>query len=325
VTYMNGGRDMHKAMTETSTFMRHRSTVLADHIESQVTDVLINKGKLATVQDAAVKHGYIFQRIFQGFVDTVTWTAAMEKATEQGMSHDEAVRYADSVIRDTQGSSDPTDISTVEAGAPFGRLFTMFYTYFNSQANTALTEIINMKRQYQGAALAGRMFYLYMMFVAVPAASAELIVRGIKGQLPEDDDDDGTVLDDWLAWFVGSQARYLTAMVPIVGQFGNALVGVLGDNEVYNDRISGSPVITVADQAVQAVSETKKAFEGKGDLSRWLQRNLTALGLFTGLPLGQLGKPLGYAADVAEGDAKPDGLTDVVSGVITGPPPANRR
>lgn len=325
ITYMSNPRQLFASMNEASTFMRHRSTVLADHVESQVTDVLINKGRMATVRDAAVRHGYIFQRVVQGFVDTVTWTAAMEKATAGGMSVDEAVRYADSVVRDTQGSNDPTDISSIEASSPFGRMFTMFYTYFNTQANSMLTEVANLRREYSGRELAGRTFYLYMMFVAIPAFAAEAIVKTMKGQLPEDDDDDGTVLDDYLAWFLGSQVRYATAMIPFGGQVLNAVYGSVTDDNPFNDRMTGSPVISTLQSIPDAAKETVNAFEGKGDLSRLVQRNLTALGMLTGLPLGQAGKPVGYVADMLEGDTAPEGPVDLVRGVVAGPPPANRQ
>lgn len=47
----------------------------------------------------------------------------------------EAVRSADAAVRQTQGSFDPESLSNFEAGTPFVRAFTMFYSYFNMQAN----------------------------------------------------------------------------------------------------------------------------------------------------------------------------------------------
>jgi hypothetical protein len=40
--------------------------------------------------------------------------------------------------------------------------------------------------------------------------------------------------------------------------------------------------------------------------------------MITGLPLGQMGKPLGYAADIAQGRVNPESAMDVTRGVISG-------
>ncbi len=46
--------------------------------------------------------------------------------------------------------------------------------------------------------------------------------------------------------------------------------------------------------------------------------SLNALGMVTGLPLGQLGKPLAYAADVATGRAQPEIPVDLIQGALSG-------
>jgi hypothetical protein len=162
------------------------------------------------------------------------------------------------------------------------------------------------------------------MTFAVPSFMAEMIVRGMKGDLPDDDDDDGSELDEWLAWFVGSQVRFGTAMVPWVGQVINSTVNAF-DEKPYNDRLSLSPVIGMAETLAKTPKSIYDAVADVGDVSRAIQNTLTSLGFVTGLPLGQLGKPLGYAADVAEGDTQIDSPLDPLRGVIAGPPPADKR
>lgn len=324
VQYMKNPQAAHEMINEASPFMRYRSTLVAENLQRTVVDILLNRTKFAKVRDAAQTHGYIFQRVFQNWVDGTTWMGAYDKATSEGMTEKEAVRYADSVVRDTQGSTEAEDISGFEAGSANARLFTMFYSYFNTQANLILTEVQNISRKSTGTDKAAKLGYLYLMLYALPSFMAELLVRSLRDDLPEDEDDDGTVLDDWLAWFAGSQARYATAMVPFVGQVINGIINST-DDKPFNDRVSLSPVVSMTETIIRTPKSIYDAVTGDGDASRAVQNTLTSVGFATGLPLGQLGKPIGYGVDVMEGDTDPENIGDVARGIIAGPPPADKR
>ena len=131
-------------------------------------------------------------------------------------------------------------------------------------------------------------------------------------------------MDDWLAWFTGSQLRYATAMVPFAGQVINSAVNAF-DDKPYNDKIALSPVVGMAETLARTPKSIYQAVTDDGDASRSIQNTMTSLGFVTGLPLGQLGKPLGYAADVAEGDTEIDSPLDPLRGIVAGPPPADKR
>ena len=324
VQYMKNPKAAHEKIYEASSFMRYRNTILADNMQKAVIDIVLDTSKYAKVKDAAQAHGYIFQKIFQSWVDGTTWMAAYDNALAKNMNEREAVRYADSIVRDTQGSTSAEDISKFEAGSPMMRLFTMFYSYFNTQSNLILTEVQNIVRTTSGLDRTKKLGYLYLMAFAVPSFMAELIVKGLKDDLPDDDDDDGSVIDDWLAWFTGSQLRYATAMVPFAGQVINSAVNAY-DDKPYNDRIALSPVVSMAETLTRTPKSIYQAVTDDGDVSRAIQNTLTSLGFVTGLPLGQLGKPLGYAADVAEGDTEIDSPLDPLRGIVAGPPPADKR
>lgn len=324
VQFMKNPVVMNQKMMDASPFMRYRNTTLADNLQKSVLDITLDTSKYKKVKDAAQAHGYIMQQVMQTWVDGTTWWASYDKALADGLNEKEAVRFADSVIRETQGSTSATDLSRIEAGPATMRLFTMFYSYFNTQSNLLTTEAQNIVRQTSGLDRTGKLTYLYLMCFAAPAFMAELLVRSIKGTVPDDEDDDGTVVDEWLAWFVGSQFRYVTAMVPWVGQFTNSVVNTF-DEKPYNDRISISPVLSTAETVARAPKSVYKAIADDGDVSRAVQDTLTSIGFLTGLPLGQFGKPLGYAADVAEGDAEVNSIFDPLQGIVAGPPPASGR
>lgn len=324
VQYMKNPRMAHEKVYEASSFMRYRNTILADNMQKAVIDIVLDTSKYAKVKDAAQAHGYIFQKIFQSWVDNTTWMAAYDNALVKNMNEKEAVRYADSIVRETQGSTASEDISKFEAGPATMRLFTMFYSYFNTQANLITTEAQNIVRSSSGLDATKKLGYLYLMTYAIPSFMAELIVRGMKDDLPDDEDDDGMVIDDWFAWFFGSQVRYGTAMVPFIGQVINSAVNAF-DDKPYNDKISLSPIVNMGETLARTPKALYKAVADDGDVSRAVKDGLTSLGFVTGLPLGQLGKPFGYAADVAEGDTEIDSPLDPIRGIISGPPPADKR
>lgn len=324
VDYLRNPAEANKAIYARSPYMQNEMTIMADNLQKSVVDIILNKNKYSRQRDIALEHGYVFQRFFQTWVSNTGWIAAYNQAVEKGMDEKEAVRYADNIVRTTQGSVSATDISQVEAGTATARMFTMFLSYFNNQANLLQTETQNMVRSADRSGLPGRLSYMYLMLYAIPSFMAEFIVKGIKGDLPEDKDGDGWVLDEWLSWFGLSQVRYATAMVPFAGQFANMVLGQF-DDMPYNDRLSVSPVISTLETVGKLAKDVKKAADGRGDLSQTVQHALTTIGLATGLPLGQLGKPLGYAADVVEGDTRVKSPVDVMQGVIAGPPPASGR
>jgi hypothetical protein len=72
------------------------------------------------------------------------------------------------------------------------------------------------------------------------------------------------------------------------------------------------------ESAVRAPKSVYQAIAGEGSWKRGAKDMLTLLGMITRLPLGQLGKPIGYALDVAQGKVEPKGASDVVRGVLSG-------
>lgn len=317
IRYMLNPLESNKYVREMSTMMRVRQNLDDMDISNEITNIVQRKGAYAEVKHLALRHGYIFQRLMQNFVDNVTWMAAYEQYIAKDKTESEAVEYADSIIRTTQGSGAPEDISSLEAGSPGAKLFTMFYGYFNNQSNLITTEARTIMRE-KGWNGSPELFYLYLMTVAVPAFSAELIVKATKDDLPKDDDDDGTVIDDWLKWFGGSQFRYVTAQVPYIGNIINQLVTKTSRKQP-DDRITISPFSTSLETTGRFI--TKQFTGGYTNTPQEVRDFFNTVGFITGLPLGQLGKPASYVVAVKEGKAKPDNIFDFGRGLIVGPPP----
>ena len=308
-----------EAISEKSAFMRNRITSSTIEVQQTIDELLLNPTKYEKARAFASKHGYFLQSGFQNVVDVVTWQAAYEQATEKGEREGEAIRLADSAVRETQGSFAPEDMSRFESGTPFVRAFTMFYSYFNTNANLLGSEFANTHRDMGLREGAGRALYLYTFGFMIPAVLAEAIVRAM-GQGFDDDKDGDVELWEVFAMFFGAQGRFITGMIPGVGPAVMAGANAF-NNKWYDDRISTSPAVSMIESSVRAPHSIYKAIADNGSHKQAIRDTLTAVGMLTGLPVAPVGRPLGYLADIEQGKAQPDGAGDVVRGLITGRQP----
>ena len=260
--YSVSPKQMSDFVKEKSSFMRNdrMSSQIIDVMNS-IDEVLLNPSKYEKVQDFAKRHAYFMQAAAQNVVDVVVWKASYEQAISEGQEETEAVRHADSVIRLTQGSQLPEDISRIEANNAFVRMFLMFFNYFNMQANLLGTEFTKTVREYGFSKKSSpRLLYIYLMGMMIPALIADAIVQLSDGDI--DDEDDGYI-DDFLRWFFGSQGRTATAFVPGGSSVASAFNAL--NDKVYDDRISTSPAISQLEASTIGVIKTAKNTWEDGD------------------------------------------------------------
>ncbi len=314
--YMTNHKEVNETISGKSAFMRNRIFTSQVEIQQTIDDLLLNPSKYEKARDFALKHGYFMQQGTQSIVDKITWLAAYNEGIQNDMNEKESIRHADSVVRETQGSFAAEDISRFEAGTPFMRAFSMFYNYFNMQANLLGTEFQNIATRKLGLKKgAGRALYLYVFGFLIPAYIGDTLIRALISGMP-DDDDDG-YMDEFIAAFFDSQVRAATAMVPIVGPA--VMAGINAWNKKwYDDRITTSPAVSMIESTVRAPYSVYKAISDDGNQKRAVQDTLTAIGMFTGFPAGALGRPIGYIADVMQDKAEPESALDVVRGLVSG-------
>lgn len=322
--YTRNPKGVADAAMALSPFLTNRSNTDIFEARQTITQLTkLNPNAKDQAVDFMRRHAYFMQSALQNVMDVVSWTAAFDQATARGDSQLEAVRFADSVIRETQGTMAPEDISRFETGTPFVRMFTQFAGYFNMMANLNATEVQQVARGIGARKGAGRLFYVYLMGFAVPALIGDAVAKALRGGW-EDEDDDG-YLDDLLAWFFSSQAKFALAAVPVVGQAANAAIGAFTDAP-YDDRISMSPAVSVLESTAGVPAELYQSIvEGESFNRADVRDTLNLLGVLTGTPAGVLSKPAGYGVGVAQGDIKPTGPVDAARGAVTGAPSPESR
>lgn len=313
--YVRAPSEVADQVAALSPFMENRLRNQVFEIRQDIDRLLLNPGRYEQAQAWTAKHGYFLQQAFQNVVDVITWAGAFDQATAEGLNQADAVRAANSAVRETQGSLSPEDISRFESGPAFTRLFTQFQSYFNMMANLTGTELAKVAQEVGLRAGAGRMFYILLLAFLVPAWLSEAIVQGMRGGI-DDEDDDG-YLDEFMAFFFGAPLRTAAATVPVVGQAGMVAYNAF-NRKPYDDRMSTAPAVSMLESAASAPNSLYKAIAEDGNWRRAARDTLTLVTLTTGLPAAALGRPIGYAADVAQGRVDPTGPVDAVRGLVTG-------
>jgi hypothetical protein len=141
---------------------------------------------------------------------------------------------------------------------------------------------------------AQRLFAIYLFGFALTAALSSLLPQLLSGK-GLDADDDGEYLDDIMALFFGSQAATLTAMVPFFGTIIGAAAKRFNKN-VYDDRISVSPLISTIETSLDAVAGVSKKLWTDDDVNeiKLTKDVLTAIGFATGTPVGAFANQAQY-------------------------------
>jgi hypothetical protein len=324
VAYMTSPRQTANMVASMSPFMNELMNSQMFDIQETMNDIVLNPSKFEKAQEWSKKHGYFLQTAFQNSVNIVVWIGAYnqflaEKAggLSQERAQAEAIQEANAAVRITQGSVMPEDISAYEAGTPFYRTLTQFSGYFNSLANVNATEFVRTIREMGWRGGKGKLLYIYMFGIAMPALVSDAIVRSLGGGW-DDDDDDG-YLDVAVDFFFGSQGRLVVAFVPF-GSSAYTLLTTAFNDKPYDDRMTSSPSVSSIEastvgvgKAIVNIADDDKELTGKN-----VRDVMTMLSLVTGIPFSAAGRPVGYLVEVGRGKVEPEGPVDVVRGLVTG-------
>ncbi|HCA51914.1 MAG TPA: hypothetical protein DEP24_02640, partial [Mycobacterium sp.] len=285
-----------QAVWSTSPYMDDRAKNEVAVLNEQMQAILLKPSTFERAQDFSMRHAYFLQTALDNVLSPIVWNGAYNQGLADGMTDADAVRFADSTVRQTQGSTLPEDVSRLETGPAYARVFTQFVGYFNMMANTngtALKQLVGEVGLKKGA---GRALYIVMMGFMAPIWIAEAIALAFRGG-PEDEDDDGW-LDDWLAEVFGmGTLKGLLAQIPIAGQFAVAGLQRFNDNPL-DDRVSLSPAVSLLESSVGAPQSVYKAIVDDGSAQKAIRDVATLVSVATGVPVYGLARPIGYAAGV---------------------------
>ena len=313
-------KQMAAAVSDASPFMASRMENEISAINDAMDAILLDPNLYEKAQAWTRKHAYFMQSAMANTMEPIIWQAGYNAALEKGQSTEQAVRYADGLIRQTQGSTLPEDVSRIETGPAYARMFTQFIGYFNMIANTNGTALKRIAEEEGLKKGAGKALMVVTMGLLIPIWIAEAIAVAMRGG-PDDEDDDG-YLDDWLAAVFGmGTIKGMFAMVPFVGQAANASINRFNGNPA-DDKMSLSPAVSLLEGAVGVPVDVYKLMTDPDRLNkRTAVRDVaSAISILTGLPAVAVARPIGYLAGMSDDKIDPTSGADMARGLLTGTP-----
>lgn len=276
----------YQAVAEKSEMMRDRPM----GYDRDVREITTAMGA-STPLGAIKRNAFILISGMDLFVSVPVWIGAYDKAMAgkvKGIdagNDEDAIAYADSVIRRTQTSGRPQDLARVSRDSELWKQVSMLYGYFSNLYGYTSQQVRAVRT---GETTPPQfLFYMTIMFVAIPILTELLAGR----LLPGDDEDDDETIEEKMGKAVMSN---FAGMFPVVRDVVNYQL-----EPQYGYKLS--PVAS----GMQDVAMTVNApFDGEMTEGEY-RRAVRAMGAIFGLPSSQLVITGDYLADLLSGTEAP--------------------
>ena len=204
------------------------------------------------------------------FTDNLTaapmWLTAYEKQIKAGATEQQAVLYADSLIRNTIGTARRNDVAAIMRGSRVMRLFTTFMSFFNTQYNQWAREANVFLEQRDIVRLTSFVASKWLMFCFFN------LLTSLKNPFDEDDRED--LLKDVISY-------PLTLFGP-VGQVSSEVVKRAAGFKSYGYRFSA--IQSSIDTLLNTTSKARKVVTGEEDVDTLVEPVADLVGLGLGVP-----------------------------------------
>lgn len=281
--------------------MRHRANDLERDLRAAQLKMQGKTGFLNDVRRFAFK-GIAWA---DAAVSIPTWIGAYNQGlAEHGMTDEQAVYYADKMVRDTQGSGAAKDMAAIQRGGPLLKLFTMFYSYFNVFYNRqrSLARDVRDPGVSWGSAVAQTFWLLVLPSLLSPL---------LTGQGPGDD-------EEWAEWAARNVFFGLFTGVPYGRDIANTASNKMAGKPFGDPKLS--PVEGFGANLVRMGRDAANLVSGEETSKSAIKNLFNVAGVVTALPLGQPGSTAQYVWDVLiEGSENPENLLEWLRGLTIGP------
>lgn len=286
-----GWRTTRDLVYSKSPFMKERSTVP----DISMRDIKDEGRKLNPVEKITVEFGTNVLVATDNISAIPVWLQAYQKKINAGASEQDAVLFADTVIRRTLGSSRITDVAPIQRGSALMKLFTTFQGFFNTQFNQWQREFGIFGREWS----AGRKAEASKRIVAFAAAKYFmfcLLNLAFALEPPFEEDD-----DEWVK-YSKELLQYPMSLLGPAGQVANALVSYMVGMRTYGYRMTA--VQGSFDQMFRTGAKLGKVIQGKAEPEEAVEPLANLGGLIAGVP-AQFNKLFFNAYDIVVNDMEP--------------------
>ena len=259
-----------KEVMEASVFMRNRLKTRDREVQEirrrTIADLATMPGQALELvhkaADAAMSTiGYMQ---FLG-VDLPVWLGAYEGGiSELDMTHEDAVRFADSIIEMSQGGGAIKDLSAIQRGGEMLKALTVFGGYTNTAYNQNANAIsMGVKQKSPWRAIRGVMLAFFGPIFGYAFIRAALTGRGG----PPEDAEDWT---DILLWSIGLTLTEAMNLIPILREGSSIPSTVLGGGRFFDGTQPVESFFKGLDDLAHPEDAKEFAFDVVKFISPWL-------------------------------------------------------
>jgi hypothetical protein len=296
-----------KQMTETvfakSGEMRNRANNLDRDMRANMKRFTGKEG----IRPSVARFAFKGIALFDLGVTIPTWLGAYHQGLGQKMTEQEAVYYADKMVRDTQGAGGHKDLSALQNGSEAWKWFTMFGSYANVLYNAQLGLWTEARYSKMTPKLFASLMHQFLYLMILPPLLSALIV----GKGPDDE-------EDWLLWAMRNVGFGAFQGIPIARDVASAAKNTV-EGKFGGGGVNLTPVAGIGENLIRLGKDAGKLVQGEPVSNTALKNLFNTAGGVMGLPLGQPGLTLQYIVDVSTGAENPEDLWDWVRGLTVGP------
>lgn len=274
----NRGRTMQREINEIRNTIIDRTGAVSGWV-----DEILRRSTLNTVTKAGIADSYFYLiQQMQKVADFPTWLGAYERAMAAGETEARAVALADQAVIDSQGGGQIKDLAAVQRGGPMLKLWTNFYSFFNTTYN--LTAESMARVSLKDPASLGRFAVDFLLLYTIPATLSHLLSEALR---PEDDDDESL----WVG-LARANASYMLGVMLGVREVSGAVQGFYG----YEGPAGARAFAALSRFAKQA---------SQGEFDRAFFRSLNDVGgVVFHYPSGQVWRTATGVAAIAQGKTR---------------------
>lgn len=291
-------------VNERSPYMRNRNRAFDRDLQRQVSQFRAKKRLTPDVATALAMVGWMDRAVAYP-----TWLGAYKEALNGKVygldTADEtrAAQYADSIVRQTQGSGRDVDVSRIMEGGKFGplkNLFTMFYSYFNAQLGQLVRSGVVRRAELKGGdpmAIA-RLATDFAAIVLLPAISGALLY----GNCDRDVENADSTAGGYTKCFTRETALFMAGFVPVVR---DVIAGTwrMMDKDTPYFGYQLSPAESAFEGVIKGFAAGYDIGRGEGNMTD-VKQAILGTSYAVGLPGYQMWRTLEHAINVSEGDSE---------------------
>lgn len=274
-----------------------KSVFLKERME--ISDVTLRDIRNRDDLNPVAKHTLKWGTKLLGYTDMLTakpvYAQAYTKKIDEGATEQEAIEFADKVIRRTLGSSRLQDVSSLQRGSALFRALTMFQGFFNTQFNQWDRETHIVSNMWTAGNKKDAVLRLsaFMASKYLLACLVNIMISELSFTEPFEDDDDG--------WNKLSKEllNYPLSMAGPVGQMANVGIQNMLGMSNYGYRLT--PIQSTIDKTYTALRSIGAVVRGDKEVEEIVEPVVHIVGNYAGISSSMF-NILFNLSDVASGE-----------------------